>query len=269
MELTPGLKPFASCGLYRGLKRAAAPVWWLGVALLAVLTVAPGTFAQDAPAPAPTPVPAPVTTPAPATTPAPVGPQVQSRAKLEPGRAASYDNKYEVYGGIGFMNGQAGQNLPKRYNLGVAEAMATYWLGDHLGVAADYRFAGGTTPLFPNPYYNRVVVTQNIFAGGVQWRGPKNRYAAIDYHALAGASHGTFDRAILAFPGGSPISATGLGLYPNKTSFWGAVGGSIDFNYSANIAIRLQPDLIFEHFGTELREFVAVSGGVVYRFGRR
>ncbi len=167
------------------------------------------------------------------------------------------------------MNGQAGQNLPKRYNLGVAEVMGTYWLGEHLGVAADYRFAGGTTPLFPNPYYNRVQVTQNIFSGGVQWRGPKNRYAAIDYHALAGATHGTFDHAILNFPGGSPISATGLGLYANKTSPWGAVGGSVDFNYSANIAIRLQPDLIFEHFGTETREFFAISGGVVYRFGMR
>ena len=49
----------------------------------------------------------------------------------------------------------------------------------------------------------------------------------------------------------------------------GAFGASVDFNYTRNIAIRLQPDLILEHFGTEYREFVAVSGGVVYRFGKR
>jgi hypothetical protein len=47
------------------------------------------------------------------------------------------------------------------------------------------------------------------------------------------------------------------------------VGGSIDFNRSARWAVRLQPDLVFEKFGTELREFVSVSGGVVYRFGNR
>ena len=29
--------------------------------------------------------------------------------------------------------------------------------------------------------------------------------------------------------------------------------------------MRLSPDLILEHFGTETREFFAISGGVVYR----
>jgi hypothetical protein len=232
----------------------------MGVALVAVLLAAPAARAQDSSSIPPT-----------ATPPAPQqqGPQVSSRAKLQPGRAASYDNKYEVYGGLSFMNGQAGQNLPKRYNMGGAEVMATYWLGEHLGVAGDYRWEAGTTPLFPNAYYNRVLVTQNIFSGGVQWRGPKNRYAAIDYHALAGATHGTFDHAILNYPGGSPISATGLGLYPNTTSPFGAIGGSVDFNWKADLAVRIQPDLIFEHFGTETREFFSLSAGVVYRFGRR
>ena len=65
------------------------------------------------------------------------------------------------------------------------------------------------------------------------------------------------------------MTAAQVGLYPNTTTPWGAVGGSIDFNYSANLAIRLSPDLIFEHFGTETREFVSVSLGAVYRFGKR
>jgi hypothetical protein len=202
-------------------------------------------------------------------TPAPTTAPIADTSKLEPSRAASYDNKYEVYGGLSFMNGQAGQNLPKRYNMGGGEAMFTYWVGQHLGVAADYRIEAGTTPLFPNPYYNRVLVTQNILSGGVQWRGFKNRYIAIDYHALAGATRGVFDHAILNHPGGSPVSATDLGLYPNTTSPWGAAGGSIDFNYSANLAVRLSPDMIFEHFGTETREFVSVSMGAIYRFGKR
>jgi len=196
---------------------------------------------------------------------------------LAPGRGPRYDNKWEIFGGLTFMNGQAGQNLPKRYNMGGAEGEATYWLTPRLGVAGDYRFGAGTTPVI-SPYYNRVLIMQHIFAGGVQYRGPKNRYAAIDYHALVGASRGIFDHAVQNYPGGSPVAACrnqapgqqgNLGLYCNSTSPWAAVGGSIDFNQGAKLALRISPDLTFEHFGTELREFVGVSGGVIYRFGHR
>ena len=192
-----------------------------------------------------------------------------------------YDNRWEVYGGLNFMNGQAGQSQPgRRYNMGGGEAMATYWLGGakvkKLGVVADYRFGAGTTPVL-SPYYNRVVIMQNIFSGGVQYRGPKNRYAAIDFHALAGGTDGDFNYAVNHYPGGSPVSACAadqkvgqvgnLGLYCNHIAPYGAVGGSIDFNESGKLAIRLQPDLTFEHFGTETREFFAISMGAVYRFG--
>ena len=114
--------------------------------------------------------------------------------------------------------------------------------------------------------------------GGVQYRGPKNRYAAVDYHALAGITYGVFDNAVKNYPGGSPVSACdstpspsggSLHLYCNHGAFFSALGGSVDFNYTPRLAIRLQPDLILEHFGTELREFVSVSGGVVYKFGKR
>lgn len=200
-------------------------------------------------------------------------------AALAPYTGPKYDNRWEVYGGLVFMNGQAGQNQPeRRYNMGGGEAMGTYWLTGRLGVAADYRFGAGTTPV-TSPYYNRVVVIQNIFSGGVQFRGPKNRYAAVDFHALAGGTDGDFNYAVTHYPGGSPVSAcaaqqgagqnNNLGLYCNHIAPWGAVGGSIDFNESGKLAIRLQPDLTFEHFGTETREYVGVSMGVVYRLGHR
>lgn len=206
---------------------------------------------------------------------------IQAPVQTTPLRAAAlpkYDNRWEIYGGLAFANGQAGQNLQKRYNMGGGELMGTYWLTDRLGVAGDYRFGAGTSPVL-SPYYNRVLVYQSIVSGGVQLRGPKNRYAAIDLHALAGATSGTFDHAVNNYPGGSPVSAcaayqqTGqrgnLGLYCNGTSPWGAVGGSVDFNQSPKLAIRVSPDLVFEHFGTELREYVGVSLGVVYRLGKR
>ncbi len=170
------------------------------------------------------------------------------------------------------MNGQAGQNLPKRYNLGGGEAMATYWLGPKLGIAADYRFEAGDTDLIPTAALpnTRAAVYQNIFSGGVNYRGPKNRYAAIDLHALVGAAHGQYDHSIkndADIAPGTPPSA--FGLYNNSTTPWGAAGGSIDFNTTPRLAVRLSPDIIFEHYGTETREFFSLGGGVVYRFGKR
>ena len=200
---------------------------------------------------------------------------------LAPSPAASYDNRWEVYGGLTYMNGQAGQNLPKRYDMGGGEAMGTYWLGNHfgipnnhLGLVADYRIGAGTTPLLARASVfglNRILVYQNILSGGLQYRSIKNRYAAIDFHVLAGATHGTFDTAITGDPPNQPQEPTTalVGVYSNRTSPWAAAGGSIDFNYAPKVAIRLQPDLVFEHFGTETREFFGISLGVVYRLGKR
>jgi hypothetical protein len=216
--------------------------------------------------------------PAPVAAPGTVAVTRATAAALAPYTGPKYDNRWEVYGGLNFMNDQAGQNTPVRFNMGGAEVMGTYWLTNKLGIAADGRFGAGTTPVV-SPFYNRVVAMETIGSGGIQYRGPKNRYAAVDFHALAGAVYGDYSYAVNHYPGGSPVSACpadqgagqqgNLGLYCNHIAPYGAVGASIDFNESAKIAIRLQPDLIFEHLGTELREYVAISAGVVYRLGKR
>ncbi|HEY0264484.1 MAG TPA: hypothetical protein VGC07_08165 [Granulicella sp.] len=191
--------------------------------------------------------------------------------RLGPAAPPSYDNKFEVYGGLNFMNFQGGQALPKRMNLGGGEAMGTYYVTRKLGVGADYRWDAGTTPVIANPYVkNRPLVMLNTIMGGVQYRGPKNHYAAIDYHAFFGVSHGDFTYStgnVLQQYGPNAVAATGL--YTNRTKPVGAFGGSVDFNRSRNMAIRIQPDLIYEHFGTESRLFFSISGGVVWRLGRK
>ena len=47
-----------------------------------------------------------------------------------------------------------------------------------------------------------------------------------------------------------------------------ALGGSLDMNRSKNWAVRLAPDMILEHFGTETRVFFDLRVGVVYRVGK-
>jgi hypothetical protein len=195
------------------------------------------------------------------------GAQALHAHKIGPEAPVTYANRYDVYGGLSFMNFQAGQNLPSRMNLGGGELQGTYWLaGDsiwrrHLGLSADYRFEAGTTPVFPSPGSvnpARKLVTMNIGMLGAQWRGPRNRYAALNYHALAGVGDGNFR--------GDPNYY--VGLYTNRTKPMGVVGVSLDYNRSKNIAVRIQPDMVFEHFGTETREFFSLSGGVLYRFGK-
>jgi hypothetical protein len=196
-------------------------------------------------------------------------PQLQAQAsKIGPDAPVTYDNRYEVYGGLSFMNFQAGQNLPTRMNLGGGEVQGTYWLSGksvwarHLGASADYRFEAGTTPVFPSPASinpERDLVRMNIGMAGVQWRGPKNHFASLNYHALAGVGAGDF----------SGPTNYNVGLYSNRIKPMGVVGVSLDYNRSKNLAVRIQPDLVFEHFGTETREFFSISAGVVYRFGKR
>jgi hypothetical protein len=197
--------------------------------------------------------------------------------KIGPAAPVTYANRYELFGGLNFMNFQAGQSLPKRMNMGGGELLGTYWLTKKLGLSADYRIDAGTTPVFANGgttplskngtgINNRPLVYLNTIMLGAQYRGPKNQYAALSYHGYFGVSHGTFDYSLKNVP---PANYSEIGLYTNRTKPMAALGVSLDFNRSKNWAIRISPDLILEHFGTETREFVAVSGGVVYRFGKK
>lgn len=197
-----------------------------------------------------------------------------AQTKLGPDAPVTYDNRYEVYGGLNFMNFQAGQNLPKRMNLGGGEFEGTYWLTKNLGVTLDYRGEAGTTPVFSNVYgISRPLVYMNMGMAGGQYRWVKNQYAAIDLHGYGGISHGIFDGGTAGngvVHGTTPAgNAVDVGLYSNRTSPIFALGGSLDMNRSKNWAVRLSPDLILEHFGTETREFFAISGGVMYRIGKK
>jgi hypothetical protein len=208
-------------------------------------------------------------------------------SKIGPAAPVTYDNKYEAYGALNFQNFQAGQALPKRMNLGGGEVMFTYWLPGttrflrNVGLAADYRFDAGTTPVFANSgitspnaiggtgINNRPLVYMNTFMGGAQYRSKlRNQYVAVNFHGYAGASHGTFNSSFrnLVVPLSEAYAATGL--YSNRTAPFFALGGSLDFNLTKKWAIRFSPDLILEHYGTETREFVAVSGGALYRWGK-
>jgi len=182
--------------------------------------------------------------------------------KLSAAPPVTYANRYELYGGINLQNFQAGQNLPKRMNFGGVELLGTYWITPRWGAALNFRGEAGTTPVFANPYTTRPLVVMYEGMAGAEYRGPKGQRAAMNFHAYAGVGAGIFNETPL------PVNEN-VGLYTNRVKPMAAIGTSFDFNRSRSIAIRLSPDLILEHFGTETREFFAISGGVVYRFGKK
>jgi len=200
-------------------------------------------------------------------------PRAQAQTKLGPAAPVTYDNKYELYGGLNYMNFKAGENLPKRMNLGGAEISGTWWINEKWGAVVEYRGGAGTTQVFPNAGIygiHRPLVYMNMGLAGVQYRGPKNQHAAINYHAYGGIASGVFDAGTQGAGAGNVFNATQnaklVGLYDNHTAPIFALGGSLDMNRSKNWAVRLSPDLILERFGNEMREFFAISGGIVYRF---
>ena len=162
---------------------------------------------------------------------------------FKPPPPVTYTEKYEVFGGINFLNGKAGQDLPKRYNMAGGEVMGNNWIKPKYGVAADVRYDAGTTPVLPAGQQvgvqTRPLVSQFIYMGGVQYHWFGNQLAGVNLHALAGASSGTFDHSNPGLPANVFFPATGL--YTNRTAFMGTAGGSIDFNRSARLAIRIAP----------------------------
>ena len=197
----------------------------------------------------------------------------QAQTKLGPAPPVTYDNKYEVYGGLNFMNFMAGQELTRRMDFGGGELEGTYWLTPKWGASAEYRGEAGTTPALPNAGIygiHRPLVYMNMVLFGAQYRWMQNQHAALDLHAYAGPSYGVFDGGTSGAGPGNVYDATTnarlVGLYSNHTATIFALGGSVDMNRSKNWAIRLSPDLILDEFGSGTREFFAISGGVVYRF---
>jgi len=186
----------------------------------------------------------------------------------------TYDNRYEVYGGLSYMNFTAGPFAIPRTNLGGGEIMGTYWLKGlthhvapgRLGLAADVRGEYGTTQIGPVPAttgLHRTMVFQHMLMGGFQLRGPKNQFFALSVHGLGGVSWGNFSHG--TEPAAPPES---VGLYSNRSAGIGAIGASLDINQSKRFAIRIQPDLMLSHFGSATDTNLALSAGILYRFGK-
>jgi hypothetical protein len=193
-----------------------------------------------------------------------------------------YDNKYDIYGGVGFSHFKAGPNLAQGANLGGFDVRGTRWLTGRLGATASIRGYYGTQGVNPNPYnVSGPFIFEHLFLGGATYRLAAREHAALSVHALAGGAYGVFDHALGTAPvSGARVQARDVGLYNSGLSFASAVGGSLDLNRSPKLALRISPEWILTRYGgygapssvpseslTVNQSEFGISVGIIYRLG--
>ena len=191
--------------------------------------------------------------------------------------AMHYDNRYEVYGGLGFAHIKAGPQLIEGANLGGFDVQATRWFSKRLGATGNVRGYYGTTGPAPNAYnVHGPLVYEHMALGGATYRLISREHAALTAHGLVGGAFGVFDGGL----SGSGATPRDVGLYNNSTSLASAIGGALDLNRSPRLALRISPDWLMTRYSgyatptivpskltTYSQNEFGISVGILYRFG--
>lgn len=187
---------------------------------------------------------------------------------------ATYNHRYEVAGGGGFLRFQSGQYLLK--NNDVTFFMSgTYYLNPKLGIIGEIRGLYGKARV-----QNTDVVHLNFnpqisaypFMGGVAYRVYAKDKTAVAITGEAGAALGKFDGASKGFP------SSVLGVWESNTKPVFSIGANLDYNFYPNLAVRLSPTYVATFYRLSpdaanapshgsIQNNWGVNLGVVYRFG--
>lgn len=172
------------------------------------------------------------------------------------GRARAQSPAYEppnlktvLFGGYSSVSIKPGSKLDHVSLNGWAASVTDYSLFRRWGLTAEFGGAGkdGTS--------------QTTYLLGGTFRGLQRRRFALTGRVLAGATRWELD-------------APGAGAFRTQTAFTFGFGQAIDFKFSENLALRVQPDLRFARFqdptGERKTSFVRpFSVGLAYQFGKR
>ena len=183
----------------------------------------------------------------------------------------SYNNRYEVYGGLAYTHYDAGPSLLQGANLGGFDLQGARFLTRKWAADASVRAYFGTSGVVPNIYGIRGPGVSNyMLLGGPEYRLASNQHAALTLHALFGGTYGLFTGS-LTDQSGAHVPPGALGLFNDQIAFASAIGGSIDLNRSPRLAFRISPDANLTDFSSggkgDFKEQFAISVGLVYRLG--
>jgi hypothetical protein len=184
------------------------------------------------------------------------------KARIERLTEETYNNRWEVFGGGGFLRFQSGQFL-QRNNEVTWNVSSTYFLSQRFGIIGDVRGNFGNAKVGNNIYaVNNPLITEYTFMGGLDYRFYRTLKQAVSVQGLGGYSLGNFDG------GSKDIPAPLLGMWPtsNRPAF--SFGVSYDYNFYPNLAFRVTPTYVGTTFGSKLQNNVGVNAGIVFRFGK-
>jgi hypothetical protein len=189
---------------------------------------------------------------------------------IDPLALVRYNNKYDVSLGMGYRHIKAGPNVLQGANLGGLDLTGSYWFSKHWAVQGTGRYYVGTTGVgqVTSPPLKGPFVSEQIFAGGVEWLGPHNKHGAILAHALVGGAH--FNSHVY------PFTASQVNFYNDQFAPAAIIGGHFDLNRSARWVFRITPDAVITRYGidygtklTQTDVNFAISVGVEYKFKKK
>ncbi len=189
--------------------------------------------------------------------------QVTATAPPLPTDLASYNNRYDAFGGFGYARFQTTLGVNLKSNLYGWKGQATAWLTPVVGLTAGTGNYYGSVSLPPNLYnLSTANISEHLFLFGPEVRLLRDPKWTVDVHWLLGGTYGIFNNS---FPSG--VEPNTLRLYNNQLAFAMALGGSFDRNIKPNWSVRIITDFQPTHYGLAFQKEFAGSAGIVYKWG--
>lgn len=182
--------------------------------------------------------------------------------------AATYGNRWEVFGGGGYLRWRSGQYTKKNSEVSWA-ASANYYLDPKLAIVGDARGSFGNAHALINNQFGvyNPQINEYTFMGGVSYRFYGSEKVALSGQALGGVAWGIFSG------GAKGLTGTQLGLWQDGFRPAFSIGVSADYNIFPNLAFRVTPTYVGTTFtspsGGSLQNNLGINAGIVYRFGKR
>ena len=203
------------------------------------------------------------------------------QARIARTTAETYNHRFEVAGGGGFLRFKPGSILQKN-NEATFFMSGTYYLNPKLGIIGEIRglygnakignntSIDGQTPIFLpfNP-----PISEYPFMGGVAYRVYAKEKFAVAVTGEGGAVLGKFDGAAKG------LRSSDLGLWQSTTKPAFSIGANFDYNLYPNLAFRVEPTYLGTFFKLDpidtthgpsgsIQNNFGVNLGIVYRFGK-
>lgn len=188
-------------------------------------------------------------------------------ARIQRTIAQTYSQRYEVFGGGGYMRFKSG-DTNKRNNEVTWNVSTSYFLSPKVSIIGDARGMFGNA--YPQtdlgnlyPQVGRPQINEYTFMGGMGYRFYRKEKVAVGVQGLVGAGWGIFSGGSKAIP------STSLGIWPDAVRPAFGVSLPVDYNFYPNLGFRVMPTYTGTTFGGGVQNNVGFNVGLLYRFGKQ